>query len=158
MNMKKYFVKLFEYEFWANNKILMHLEMNPTSKEITDLFSHMLADMKPWVMLLSKESVPDNIDCQPSWSIQQCKKELEEVHAKICSYINSVTTLELENKIKSKGPSGQIFTNSVTEVLTHMASHSQHHRGQIEMLIKQEIGTYLLVGYMPYLRREMYNT
>jgi len=72
--MKNYFISQFEYEIWANNKILSHLENNTASRKILDVFSHMVADIKPWIMLLNKKPVPDNIDCQPSWNIQQCKK------------------------------------------------------------------------------------
>ncbi|MEC4677493.1 MAG: hypothetical protein VST69_01910, partial [Nitrospirota bacterium] len=105
MNLEQYFVKLFEYELWANKKILMYLENNLTSKEILDIFSHMVADMKPWIMTLTKQSVPDNIDCLPSWSIQQCKIELADMDEKIDSYIHSVTNIELENKVGSLGSS-----------------------------------------------------
>jgi len=153
MNLEQYFAKLFEYELWANKKILMYLENNLGSKEILDIFSHMVADMKPWIMALTKQSVPDNIDCLPSWSIQQCKIELADMDEKIDSYIHSVTNIELENKVGSLGSNGQIFTNTVTEVLIQMATHSQYHRGQIEMLIKKETGVYLPTSYMLYLRQ-----
>ena len=55
--MINYFAGLFEYEFWANNKILIYMDDNPMGKEIMNIFSHMVADMKPWVMLLCKEPV-----------------------------------------------------------------------------------------------------
>ncbi len=153
MTLEHYFIKLFEYELWANKKILMYLENNLMSKEILDIFSHMVADIKPWIMTLTKQSVPDNISCLPSWDIQQCKIELADMDARITNYLGSVTNIELENKVNSLGSNGQNFTNTVTQVLTQMASHSQYHRGQIEMLIKKETGTYLPTSYMLYLRQ-----
>lgn len=158
MNLERYFLKLFEYELWANKKIFMYLENNLTSKEILDIFSHMVADMKPWIMMLTKQSVPDNIDCLPSWDIQQCRIELADMDDKMGQYLSSVTNTELENKVDSLKSRGQIFTHTVTQVLTQMAIHSQYHRGQIEMLIKKETGIYLPTSYMPYLRQQVCET
>jgi len=151
-NVKKYFISLFEYEFWANKKILTALETNTSSKEIMDLFSHMLADMKPWVILLRKEGFSEKINCQPSWNINQCGTELDELRGNLSGYLNSATAMEFGNIIESKGSKGQIFRNTVADVLTHIASHSEYHRGQIEMLIRKKTNTFLPLSHMYYLR------
>ncbi len=154
MIVKEYFINLFEYEYWANNKVLMYIENNTRSRCVINLFSHMVADMKPWITLLSKETVPGNIECLPSWNVQQCKDELNEVNTKISRIINSLNPAEMKNKVSSLGSNGQFFVNTVTEVLTQIASHSQYHRGQIEMLIKDETGINLRTMYMSYLRNK----
>ncbi len=154
MTVKRYFINLYEYEFWANNKILTYMESDTPSKNVIDIFSHMVADMKPWVMLLNKESVSDNIECLPSWNIQQCREALEDVSARINGLIYSFESTDFENKLSSAGRNGQEFVNTVIEVLTQIVTHSQHHRGQIEMLIKDESDLNLPTTYMSYLRNK----
>jgi len=77
------------------------------------------------------------------------------VHAGIINYINSVTTAELDNEVNSNGNNGHVFTNTIAEILTHITSHSQYHRGQIEMLIENETGIYFPTIYMAYLRQDV---
>ena len=130
----------------------MNLEGNITSKRIINVFSHMVADMKPWIMLLNNEPVPENIECMPSWSIQQCRDELNEVNTKINRIISTLDTVELKNTVNSQGKNGKVFTHTVSEILTQIASHNQYHRGQIEMLIKDETDIDMRTIYMSYLR------
>lgn len=101
--MKEYFISLFEYESWANNKILMYIEGNPTNKYVISVFSHLVADMKPWIMQLNKEAVPENIDCFLTWSVQQCKDEFNEANTKISHIVNSLHANEMKKKLAHWG-------------------------------------------------------
>ena len=47
-----------------------------------------------------------------------------------------VDHIDLETPISYQNSQGQLFTNSICEILTHVINHSTYHRGQLSPLLR----------------------
>lgn len=144
---------LFEYEDWANARVLVFLEGRPDDRRLLDIFGHLIAESLPWLCLLRGEPVPEALECAPHWSVGDCRANLASVQARLSLTLDRLAEGDLDAPVASPEPAGRTFSNTVIEVLTHLLTHGQHHRGQIEGIAEHETGTYLATSYMPYLRQ-----
>ena len=149
----EYFVHMFDYEDWANRKVLGYLMSNDGHDQIERIFSHLIADMTPWVCLLLGREVPIDLDCSPRWTLEECEANLATSMSEIKTFVAGLSDEGFGNVVTSVAPNGRQFDNTVAEVLTQILSNGQHHRGQIEWIVEHETGEYLGTSYMPYVRQ-----
>lgn len=149
--MNSYFAGMLEYERWANQRILDYLDETGDHKKIRKIFSHLLADMQPWIFLMKGKAVPDIIDCNPDWSVDECKASAMTIYGSLKTILHT-SSQTMDDIIESPGSNGKLFKNTRKEIFTHLLSHSQHHRGQIEYIIETETSSYYSTSYLPYLR------
>jgi uncharacterized damage-inducible protein DinB len=152
-SIRDYFIHMFDYEDWANRKVLDYLKNNESHDQVERIFSHLIADMTPWVCLLSAREVPIDLDCSPNWTLEECEANLTTSMSEIKSHIAGLSDGEFGNVVTSYASNGRQFDNTVAEILTQILSHGQHHRGQIEWIVEHETGEYLGTSYMPYVRQ-----
>ena len=125
--MKAFLKDIYDYQHLLNQKLMDLFIEHP--EKISDksiyLFSHSLKAHQVWNSrildrtFVGLREVYDVIDC----------KTLEEAH-----YEDSLKILndyDLDNMISYQNTKGEIFTNSVQEILFHASNHYTHHRGQI---------------------------
>lgn len=149
--MKLYFTEMLEYERWANQRILDYLGEPGEDKKIRKIFSHLLADMQPWISLMKGRGAPEKIDCNPDWSVDECKASAMTIYGSLKTILH-ISSQTMDDIIESPGRNGKVFKNTRKEIFTHLLSHSQHHRGQIEYIIETETSSYYSTTYLPYLR------
>ena len=150
--MKSYFIDIMQYERWANTRLFNYLKKNGDHDEIRRIFSHLLADMVPWVYLMQGEQVPAEIDCEPDWPLSECKTSLERIHDSLNTILSNSAD-DLLEIVESPGKNGMVFSNTRVEVFTHLAAHSQHHRGQIGYIIETELRDNCSMAFMRFLRQ-----
>ena len=150
--MKSYFVDVMQYERWANTRLYNYLKKNGNHDEIRRIFSHLLAEMVPWVLLMQGEQVPAEIDCEPDWSLSECKTSLERIHNSLNTILSNSAD-DLLEIVESSGKNVIVFSNTRVEVFTHLTSHSQHHRGQIEYIIEAQLRDNSSTAFMRFLRQ-----
>lgn len=148
-----YFRHMFEYEECANRQIVSFLSTNTVPSEVVTIFGHLIADMQPWVYLMNGHGVPENIDCSPQWSLEECRSHLQSSTEVLRAIVMELEDADFSKSITSYAPNGRMFQNTVSEILTQILSHGQHHRGQIEWIVEREMGQYLATSYMPFLRQ-----
>ncbi|MCW3062352.1 MAG: DinB family protein [Capsulimonas sp.] len=148
-----YFRHMFEYEEWANRQIVSFLSTNAVPADVVMIFGHLIADMQPWIYLLNGHDVPESIDCSPEWSLEECRMHLQSNTEALRAIFMELEDADLSKSITSHAPNGRTFQNTVSEILTQILSHGQHHRGQIEWIVEREMGQYLATSYMPFLRQ-----
>ena len=132
MSMHAYFVHMFEYETWANDKTLAYVTSGRAPEPVVGIFNHLIADITPWIHLLASRPVPDDLDFSPSWSQDECRRFLKLTMEEITVFVAGLTESDYGRVVTSFTPNGGQFDNTVAEVLTQILSHGQHHRGQIE--------------------------
>ncbi len=150
--MEKFFTEMFAFEAWANEQILNWLVTNPHQPEMIKIFAHLIAENLPWICLLRGEYVPDDITSEPNWTLDECRRKLPMVMDALQAFVANLDESSLAKIIVSPGPNGVMFENSVTEILTNLLNHSEHHRGQLVGMIHQKSGEYVPSLYMNYLR------
>lgn len=149
-----YFRDMFGYERWANEKMLGYLGDHPDNERLLETFGHLIAEMVPWLCLLRGEEVPASFDCSPSWTVTECGTRFDALQSETEDFVAALLEDGLTGIVSSPGAGGKIVENTVSEIPTHLLSHAQHHRGQMEMIIQDKTGQYFPTSYMPYLRQK----
>jgi len=141
-----------EYEAWANEKIFTYITSADAPEPVAGIFNHLIADITAWILLLTGRTVPDDLDLSPSWNVEQCRRYLSLMMEELRVFVDGLSDVDFDNMVVSHAPNGRRFENTVSEILTQILSHGQHHRGQIEWIVEREKGEYLGTSYMPYVR------
>lgn len=147
-----HFKQYMEFEKWVNQRIMSYLESNLHDQRSLDIFCHLIADIEAWLILLETQEVPENYECKPKWPLNECKNQLNSVMQRLSNLVRALGEDDIKSQITSFGHDGCKHENTVEEVLSHIMSHSQHHRGQLELLMEEYTNNYTNLGYMYYLR------
>lgn len=150
--MKDYLVKIFNYNHWANELILEEMAKNDVNDEYcTKLMSHMLNAQRTWYNRITKV-VNENNDI---WQIHPFEKLSEKNNALTELYVKMLAKTklsELNKKLENKNMSGEVFFNSLTDILIHVANHGSHHRAQISKRLRELGVTPPKIDYITYVR------
>ena len=145
--MKTFFKELFQYNNHFNQKIISVLNENPekVSEKSIKLLSHILNSHRVW----NCKFQPGQLSYSP-WDIhpiQDCfeinKKNFEQSTLILDKF-------ELNQIIQYSTSKGQLFNNSVRDILFQVINHSTYHRGQIATEFRQSGLEPLLTDYIYY--------
>jgi uncharacterized damage-inducible protein DinB len=150
--MKEQLKSLFEYEMWANARILDSIaQLRETDEKILDLMAHILLVQMVWYSRIAGVTAP------PVWekkSFQQIK-DICEVNKKILTpFIEKQTKDILNSEVNYKNTKGEKFSNTVIQILTHLFNHSTYHRGQIVERLKGKLSQMPVTDYIVFLREK----
>jgi uncharacterized damage-inducible protein DinB len=150
--MKKQIATLFEYEKWANAKILDALaQMKETDEKSLDIMAHVLLVQMVWYSRLAGVTEPS------TWAkktLDQCK-ELYAVNNKVLApFIALLTDDSLKRDVDYKNTKGNKYTNTVNQILTHLFNHSTYHRGQIVQRLKGKIPQMPVTDFIAFMREK----
>lgn len=128
--------RLFEYNQWANALFSdVILSSNYKNKKIDVLLSHTLAAELIWLDRISLVNIP----VPGTWELLPLNKAIESLKAadKLwLSYLNDEPDVDtIINYSDSEGKSHQTI---LKDIITHVANHGTHHRGQLATLLRQE--------------------
>lgn len=134
--MKDHFRLLFDYEKWANRRVLDAIRGASEKGASVRLFAHILAAQEVWLTrLVSLDS--SKIAIWPPTTIDECVVRLEHLDGIIDKYLDDLDDESLELELRYKNQHGDEFSNTPLDILTHLGFHSQHHRGQIALQLRQ---------------------
>lgn len=131
--MKSFFLEKFEYDFYASKNLIEHIEQQESfvSSFVFKSFSHIINVHHIWLSRLKGSKAESHFwDELPLFYFQ---KLLEANHTETIDFIERI---ELENKINYHSSEGVEFTKSINDVLYHVLNHSNYHRAQIIMDLK----------------------
>ncbi len=145
--MKDLLLNYARYNLWANKRIcdfLLQVEEEKLNREIVSSFSgikktcaHVLGAETVWVMRLhgtSPSSSPAKYEEMPMSEIAKLWLDKSQ---EIINYVESKTEHELAEMLSYKNIAGQAFTNSIRDIMQHVANHGTYHRGQIISMLRQ---------------------
>lgn len=128
--------KLFDYEKWANHRTLDAIREAADRGPAVRLFAHILAAQEVWLTRLANLDSA-HIAVWPPTTIDECMVRLQHLDGIIDKYLDDIQEEALQLEITYKNQSGEEFRNSPLDILTHLGFHSQHHRGQIALQLRQ---------------------
>ncbi len=146
-----YFKKLFDYDFWANERMLSAMEATPEmSEEAVKKMSHVLMAKALWISRL----VPGMpaVDLKALLNSAQRRSMNTELKEGMDRYFSTLRYDDLAKKTAYKNTKGIPFENILSDILAHMANHGTYHRGQIASLIKRSGGAPPETDYIIYVR------
>src|SRR5690606_38008108 len=98
--------------------------------------SHILAAQEVWLTRLRGDD-SSSIVIWPARSLEECRAALKRLDAEILAFLDGIDEDFLERDIVYRNQAGREFRNTPDEILTHLGLHSQHHRGQIALQLRQ---------------------
>jgi uncharacterized damage-inducible protein DinB len=132
MNTAEYFLKMFNYDHWANRECLNALRaITPQPPKVLRLLAHILSAQKLWLERLQR--VPQSVAVWPSSTIEDCADLADEMLSAWNNYLTELPPADLEQEISYRNSKGESWSSRVEDIITHVLLHSAYHRGQVAL-------------------------
>ncbi|MGF7073096.1 DinB family protein [Mucilaginibacter sp. 3215] len=134
--MKTYFLKMFNYNVFANQQLIQAVETGGSPTTTLKLMGHLLAAEQAWLerCKLIPPSIPN------SWpenvTIEQCKKQVPECYEAWVAFLNEINEEDLNKVIPYHSFTGDYFENQLGDIITQVLNHGTHTRAQIGQQLK----------------------
>jgi uncharacterized damage-inducible protein DinB len=154
-------LKLCDYHLWANDKMISHLATLPEAvlyTEVENVFpnilqtlGHMYSVDQTWLSRIRGEHIEQIMPKQFD-SIEMVQRSYsclgEEMKSVVSLHVNHADKL-----IQYQNTKGEVFRNTISEIVQHMVNHGTYHRGNIASMIRQLGYTGVATDYIIYLRQ-----
>lgn len=133
--MKAHYQKLFAYNTWANDRFAEVIgQMKVPDTEILRLFSHIANAQVIWLERLQNQQNTVGV-----WNEYNPEKAIGMVKESSLALETFVSQTEaFDNTVAYKNSKGHQFETGASDILTHVANHGTHHRGQIATLLRKK--------------------
>lgn len=157
MNMADRYRKWFEYEKDSYEKVLASFETVSEdargSKEFQKAvmwLGHLIAARNLWLFRFGvKDSAPTLEEFFPeNLSLEEVKSRLNEMQQMWTEYLSTLDENEIERAFEYQSMEGDLYRNTVDDILTQLHGHSLYHRGHISSLIRAIGGTPVETDYV----------
>lgn len=134
--MKKYFLKLYRYNAWANAKVLDALNKQHVHDEkILGLMGHVLAAQFIWLNRI--KGLPKSpYKLWHNYPLDELLVMGKEVGENWLSFIE--TTDSFDRELTYTNYVGDPYVNNVEHIMMHLVNHSTYHRAQVALLLRQK--------------------
>ena len=122
--------RLVEHMTWADTQVLAKLRGAPEDTAAMKWYSHLLAAERIWYMRLHGQDWTTQ-RVWPVLSLDECAALAEQNSSQLRQFVTRLKDDELARTITYTNSAGDTFTNTISDMLTHVALHGVHHRGQI---------------------------
>ena len=133
MNPSERLLRLFDFDRWANKKVLNVLSGD--QDEALKLMCHIIAAQELWYKRILGDDL-SGIEVWPEFSLDKCKEAANKWPEKWKELIKENAS-NLERIISYKNTSGNAYDTMLSDILHHVIIHGQHHRAQIATLLRQ---------------------
>jgi len=134
--MKEHFIELFEYNFWANEKVIDSIEKLPKHDEhINKIMAHIAATPLYWISRLTTYELKLK-EIFPTATLEEIRKFNLETKEVWDSYLVELDDDKIRDKISYKNFKGETYTYALKDILMQLVLHSAYHRGQVAKMVR----------------------
>ncbi|NOT75281.1 MAG: hypothetical protein HOP08_10155 [Cyclobacteriaceae bacterium] len=134
--MKSYFLKLYQYNAWSNQRVLNCIQrQNVNDEKIFSLMGHIVAAQFLWLHRI-KGLAPPDVKLWGTYTLPQLIKLAEDAGKQWLEFVES--TEDFNRELTYTNYVGDHYTNNVETIMIHLVNHSSYHRAQIAMLLRQK--------------------
>jgi uncharacterized damage-inducible protein DinB len=133
--MKQHFQQLFKYDKYANDTILAAILAAGEPEFAVQLMAHLLRAQQVWLNRC-KEIPPVAGALWPDWKADIFENLIEENYKGWVDFLDQAEPQDFEQIISYKTFSGDVFENTLANILSHVINHGTHHRAQIGQNLK----------------------
>ncbi|MCP5063868.1 MAG: hypothetical protein GY936_15585 [Ignavibacteriae bacterium] len=152
--MKKHFQNLYEFNDWANSKVISLFEQTKNNDEKTlSVLSHIISTQDAWLERL-KQTPNYSMDIWETYSLQELNVLSKNSSDSWQKFIHKLSKKSMGNICLYKNFNRKKFSNSFAEIMEHVISHSTYHRGQINLLLRKNKVEPISLDYIFYLREK----
>ncbi len=133
LDMKKYFLRLYQYNAWANKRVMDCLtRQNARDEKILSIMGHILTAQFLWLHRIESLPPPD-LKLWGSYELEQLLSLSEKAGRQWLEFVEG--TDDFNREMTYRNYAGDPFTNNVEMVMIHVVNHSTYHRAQIAILL-----------------------
>ena len=134
--MKQYFLKLYQYNAWANKRVINCLtRQNISDEKILGIVGHIVAAQFLWLHRI-KGLPPANVKLWGEYTLEQVTAMAEEAGQLWLDFVES--TEDFNRQLTYNNYVGEPYVNNVEMIMIHLVNHSSYHRAQVAMLLRQK--------------------
>ncbi|WP_250630595.1 DinB family protein [Rhodoflexus caldus] len=135
--MKDYFLRLYTYNHWANDR---YFQLFDRQSEIPDrvhlLMSHVLVAQKLWLSRIKGN--PDlSLHIWKPLPIDELKAMAVENTKNWLAYLSESDQSEFDRMMSYQNFQKIDYTNRVSDIIIHTANHATYHRAQFAVMFRQ---------------------
>ena len=127
---------LFEYNHWANSRLIFALKDAPSEKSLKILAHLLITEKEYFERLYGKDSTGFNF--WQDLSREDCKQLAQENDDNFRNLLKRFDDEGLGLTASYKTSEGVAYKNTYREMLTHILFHSSIHRGNIILNLREE--------------------
>lgn len=133
--MKTYFLKLFNYDQFANKAILKSIIDAGEPEQAVRLMAHLLIAQQVWFNRC--KGLPAIVSTLwPDWKADTFEKTIDENYKGWIDFINNLQSGDFQNNVQYKNLKGDSYENMLEDILAHLINHGTHHRAQVGQQLK----------------------
>ena len=134
--MKSYFLKLYQYNYWSNKRVLNKMkEQNVNDEKILTIMGHIVAAQFLWLHRI-KGLPPAQVKLWGEYTLDQLFDMAENIGKQWLEFVES--TEDFNRELTYNNYVGDPYINNVETIMIHLVNHSSYHRAQIAMLLRQK--------------------
>jgi len=134
--MKKYFLKLYQYNAWSNKRVLNCIKRQTVGDEkVLTIMGHIVAAQFLWLHRI-KGLPPPDVKLWGTYTLDQLLVMAEDAGKKWIDFVES--TEDFDRELTYRNYLNEPYTNNVEMIMIHLVNHSSYHRAQIAMLLRQK--------------------
>jgi uncharacterized damage-inducible protein DinB len=135
--MKKHFIELFRYNYWANLRMLGIMEeQNLKDEKLLKLFSHLLSSQIIWHNRI-KDLPTSPFPLWEVYKLRELKSMIDESNSNWLDYLEKDHPNEtFEEMIFYKNSKGDKHETTIRHIITHVINHSTYHRAQMAVRMR----------------------
>lgn len=142
---------MFEHMAWADDRALQSLrDMTDPPIQALNLLSHMLGAEHEWLSRIYGKTSTHAI--WPKLSLDRCASLARENHAAYSQLAREAAEGNGGREIAYRTSKGADHTNTLEDILLHVAQHGTYHRGQVALLVRASGGNALPTDYILFSR------
>ncbi|MGD8748617.1 MAG: DinB family protein [Balneolaceae bacterium] len=130
-------LRLFSYDGWANEQVLISLQENApfkNSAEAVRTYAHIAGAQELWHRRITGQSL-DELEIWPEYNLPEALQILNTYSIKWKELIEK-NRGSLDRMISYKNSKGTAYDTMLSDILHHVIIHGQHHRAQIAKLLR----------------------
>jgi uncharacterized damage-inducible protein DinB len=153
--MKNHFIKLFNYDHFANNALLnVIIDANNPRRPI-QLMAHLLVAERRWLDRVNEVPPYSSNELWPTdFTAEHCAKLITEYHEEWIGFLERMPEAGFSRIISYQNSMGDSYSTAISDILTHVINHSTHTRAQAGQQLKLTgTETLPITDYVYYLRQ-----
>ena len=142
--------KLLGHLRWADEQTFAALAQQKGAPSVAhERFMHVIAAEHVWLCRVRGD--PSRSAVWPQFTVDGCQRLMAQNHREFEALLAG-DDASLQRSVGYATSDGRTFTNSIADILTHVAMHGSWHRGQIAMLMRQGGGNPVASDYIAWIR------
>jgi uncharacterized damage-inducible protein DinB len=134
--MKSYFLKLYQYNAWANKRVLDGLvRQHVTDEKIMSVMGHVVAAQFLWLHRI-QGLPPADVKLWGEYKLGQLVSMSAEITQRWIQFVTD--TEDFNRDLSYTNYVGDPYVTNVETIMIHLVNHSSYHRAQVAMLLRQK--------------------